>query len=85
MNTTHSLKTTGKIETSKANMNCTGETNASKGVKTNYNDFHNSEIEGHILAGFMEKSGMSNFEGVYILVNMVMHLFENMIVLCYYI
>lgn len=69
-------------------MNRTGKTNASKGVKTNYNDykdFHNSEIEGHTLAGFMEKSRMSNFEGVYTLVNMVIHLFENMIVLCYYI
>ena len=59
-------------------MNCAGKTNASKGVKTNYNDykdFHNSEIaEGHILAGFMEKSGMSNFEGVYTLVNNALYL-----------
>ena len=56
-----------EIGTSQASINRTGKTNASKGVKSHYNeykDFHKCEVEGHILAAFMEYSGMSNLEGM---------------------
>lgn len=55
-----------EIDTSQASMNRTGKTNAAKGVKSHYNeykDFHKCEVEGHILAAFMELSGMSKLEG----------------------
>ena len=55
-----------EIGTSHASINRTGKTNAAKGVQSHYNeykDFHKCEVEGHILAAFMEFSGMSNIEG----------------------
>ena len=57
----------GEIGTSRASMNRTKKTNASKGVKSHYNEykeFHTCEVEGHILAAFMELSGMSKPEGI---------------------
>ena len=47
-------------------MNRTGKTNAKKGPKDDYNaykDFHDREIEGHVLASFMTYSGMNSMEG----------------------
>ena len=55
-----------EIGTSRASMNRTKKTNASKGVKSHYNEykeFHQCEVEGHILTAFMQLSGMSKLEG----------------------
>lgn len=57
----------GEVGTSRASMNRTKKTNASKGVKSHYNEykeFHKCEVEGHILAAFMQLSGMSKLEGI---------------------
>lgn len=59
----------GEVGTSRASMNRTKKTNASKGVESHYNEykeFHNCEVEGHILAAFMELSGMSKLEGIWL-------------------
>lgn len=59
----------GEVGTSRASMNRTKKTNASKGVKSHYNEykeFHNCEVEGHILAAFMELPGMSKLEGTWL-------------------
>jgi hypothetical protein len=48
----------GEIGTSTASMNRTGKTNASKGVKSHYNeykDFHNCEVEGPHISSFYGK------------------------------
>ena len=45
------------IGTTRASINRTGKTNASKGVDNHYNEyseFHAREIEAHICAAFME-------------------------------
>ena len=55
-----------EVGTSCASMNRTGKTNAKKGPKEDYNafkEFHDREIEGHVLASFMNYSGMSSMEG----------------------
>ena len=55
-----------EIGTSRASMNRTGKTNASKGVENHYNEykeFHLCETEAHICASFMEMCGMLNMEG----------------------
>lgn len=49
-----------------ASMNRTGKTNAKKGPKVDFNaykDFHNREIEAHIIASFMEFAGMKSVQG----------------------
>lgn len=56
----------GEIGTSKASMNRTGKTNASKGVHNHYNeykDFHSREIEAHICASFMHMCNMTEIDG----------------------
>ena len=55
-----------EVGTSCASMNRTGKTNAKKGPKEDYNafkEFQDREIEGHVLASFMNYSGMSSMEG----------------------
>ena len=49
-----------------ASMNRTGKTNAKKGPKVDFNaykDFHDREIEAHIIASFMEFAGMKSVQG----------------------
>ena len=56
-----------ELGTSRASMNRTGMTNASKGVHNHYNeykDFHSREVEAHICASFMEMCGMSKIDGM---------------------
>lgn len=56
----------GEPGTSRASMNRTGKTNASKGVDKHYNEykeFHERETEAHICAAFMEMAGMSKMDG----------------------
>ena len=55
-----------EVGTGCASMNRTGKTNAKKGPKEDYNafkEFHDREIEGRVLASFMNYSGMSSMEG----------------------
>lgn len=55
-----------EIGTSKASMNRTGKTNASKGVHNHYNEykeFSDRETEAHICAAFMQMSGMTSMNG----------------------
>ena len=54
-----------EIGTSRASMNRTAKTNASKGVHNHYNeykDFHTREIEAHICALFMHMCIMSKMD-----------------------
>ena len=47
-------------------MNRTGKTNAKRGPKEDYNafkEFHDREIEGHVIASFMAYTGMNSMEG----------------------
>jgi len=55
-----------EIGTTTATINRTGKTNAKKGVDdyNAYRDFHDREVEGHILAAFMVFCGMENMEDV---------------------
>lgn len=56
---------TGEIGTSRARMNRTGKTTASKRIDKTYNEykeFHEREVEAHICAAFMEMSGMENMD-----------------------
>lgn len=56
-----------EIGTSKASMNRTGKTNASKGVHNYYNEykeFSDRETEAHICAAFMQMSGMATMNGM---------------------
>lgn len=56
----------GEIGTTRASINRTGKTNASKGVENHYNEyseFHSREIEAHICASFMEMHGMKTIDG----------------------
>lgn len=51
-----------EVGTSRASMNRTGKSNATKGVHNHYNEykvFHQREIEGHICASFMVMPGMT--------------------------
>ena len=59
-----------EIGTTTATINRTGKTNAKKGVDdyNAYRDFHDREVEGHILAAFMVFCGMENMEGVFFLI-----------------
>lgn len=55
-----------EIGTSRASINRTGKTNASKGVENHYNEyseFHARETEAHICASFMEMAGMHKITG----------------------
>ena len=55
-----------EIGTSCASMNRTGKTNAKRGPKEDYNafkEFHDREIEGHVIASFMTYTGMNSMEG----------------------
>ena len=55
-----------EVGTSCASMNRTGKTNAKKGPKEDhkaFKEFHDREIEGHVLTSFMNYSGMSSMEG----------------------
>ena len=47
-------------------MNRTGKTNARKGAEdyNAYRDFHDREVEAHILAAFMTFAGMQTFYGM---------------------
>ena len=48
-------------------MNRTGKTNAKRGPKEDYNafkEFHDREIEGHVIASFMTYTGMKSMEGI---------------------
>ena len=54
------------VGSSCASMNRTGKTNGKKGPKTDYNaykDFHDREIDAHILASFMKFAGMKSISG----------------------
>ena len=54
------------VGSSCASMNRTGKTNAKKGPKVDYNaykDFHNREIDAHIVASFMKFAGMTSISG----------------------
>lgn len=55
----------GEMGTSRASMNRTEKTTASKGIGKTYNEykeFHEREVEAHICAAFMEMSGMENMD-----------------------
>ena len=55
-----------ELGTSRASMNRTGKTTAAKGVHSNYNEykeFHETEVEAHICASFMEMLGMKKLDG----------------------
>ena len=55
-----------EVGTSRASMNRTGKSNATKGVHNHYNEykeFHQREIEGHICASFMVMLGMTKPDG----------------------
>lgn len=56
-----------EVGTSRASINRTGTTNATKGVKNHFNEyskFHKREIEAHLCASFMEMMGMNNITGI---------------------
>lgn len=56
----------GELGTSMASINCTGKSNAAKGVENHYNEyseFNLRETEWHVVASFMEMMGMKNMEG----------------------
>lgn len=56
----------GEVGTTSASINRTGKTNAAKGIESHYNEyseFHARETEAHILASFMEMTGMKDIEG----------------------
>ena len=47
-------------------MNRTGKINAKKGAHKDYNafkEFHEREVEGHIIASFMIFAGMESMDG----------------------
>ena len=56
----------GEIGTTRATINRTGKTNAKKGADdyNSYKEFHERELEGHILAAFMVFTGMHSMEGM---------------------
>lgn len=59
----------GEVGTSSASINRTGKTNAAKGAENHFNEyseFHARETEAHILASFMEMTGMKDTGGMYI-------------------
>jgi hypothetical protein len=59
-------KSAGDVGTTCASMNRTGKTNAKKGPKADYNaykDFHDREIEAHVIASFLHFAGMKSIEG----------------------
>lgn len=56
-----------EVGTSRASINRTGTTNATKGVKNHFNEyseFHKREIKAHLCASFMEMMGMNNITGI---------------------
>lgn len=56
-----------EVGTSRASINGTGTTNATKGVKNHFNEyseFHKREIEAHLCASFLEMMGMNNITGI---------------------
>lgn len=56
-----------EVGTSRASINRTGTTNATKGVKNHFNEyseFHKREIEAHLCASFLEMMGMNNITGI---------------------
>lgn len=60
----------GDVGSSCASMNRTGKTNAKKGPHVEYNaykDFHDREIEAHIVASFIKFAGMSSVQGLNII------------------
>ena len=51
----------GKLGTTVASINCTGKSNAAKGIENHYNKcrkFHLRESEAHVVAPFMEMTDM---------------------------
>ena len=56
-----------EVATSRASINRTGKTNATKGVENHFNEhsgFQKREIEAHLCASFMEMMGMNNITGI---------------------
>ena len=56
----------GEVGSTSASINRKGKTNAAKGIEIHYNEyseFHARETEAHILASFMEMTGMKDIEG----------------------
>ena len=56
----------GEVGSMCASMNRAGKTNAKKGPKVDFNaykDFHDREIEAHIVSSFMEFAGMKSEQG----------------------
>mgnify|MGYP000533142841 FL=1 len=56
-----------EVGTSRASINRTGKTNATKGVENHFNEhsgFHKREIEAHLCTSFMEMMGMNNITGI---------------------
>ena len=53
-----------------ATVNRTGKTNAKKGVDdyNAYREFHDREVEGHLIAAFVVFCGMENMEGMFLYV-----------------
>lgn len=62
-----------EIGTTRATINRTGKTNAKKGADdyNSYKEFHEREIEGHVIAAFMVFCGMQGMEGVSIYIYIV--------------
>lgn len=55
-----------EVGTTSASINRTGKSNAAKGIESHYNEyseFHQCEVEAHILASFMELYGMKDLDG----------------------
>lgn len=72
----------GERGTSFAEMNRTGSSNAKKGPSVDYNafkDFFNSETTGHILAAWLDFTGMESIEGMSLHVLGVVLLNHNMV------
>lgn len=60
----------GDVGSSCASINRTGKNNAKKGPQVDYNeykDFHDREIEAHIIAAFIKFAGMSSVRGLNII------------------
>lgn len=56
-----------EVGTTRATINRTGKTNAKKGAAdyNSYKEFHEREVEGHVIASFMVYSGMHSMEGMF--------------------
>ena len=57
-----------EVGTTRASINRSGKTNAKKGADdyNAYKEFHEREIEGHVIAAFTVHCGMQSMQGTYV-------------------